>query len=109
MTSIKLNPIPDDYFEHCKQKYGEGTQYVILHEELSELSIACNELQKLTCKIIRGLEDKRNTATDVGNAVDHIYEEIADVRIMLEQFIYTKQIEFYINDYTKQKLAREGF
>lgn len=54
-------------YEKAFEKWGEEGQFIVAIEELSEL-------QKEVCKILRGKGD-----------INHLAEEIADVRIMVEQ------------------------
>lgn len=100
----KLIPIPESYFEYCKEKYGEILQENITYEELIELVLACGKIMHKMAKKSRGITTKSDvTAEELMN----LFEEIADVRIMLEQFVYTKNIVSIVNTITETKLRRE--
>lgn len=61
----------DEILKNALKHYGANSQRIVAIEEMSEL---IKELCKVLCKVARGEE----------NAA-HIAEEIADVRIMLDQ------------------------
>lgn len=82
----------DYQIESCKfiaDHYGLESQLNILSEELSELN-------KEICKYKR-----------FGNNIPAIAEEIADVRIMLEQVEYLFGIDITVNAQMDNKLNRQ--
>lgn len=82
--------------------YGVENQMIKTVEELSELS------QALCKSIVRLNYTKEKTSlVDDLKSVDNIFEEIADVEIMLEQckMIFYKS-EDKINDYKNKKIKR---
>lgn len=95
MTEAKIQRI----FKH----YGEQSQLIKTQEELKELDEAIQKLIDLR------KDDKRtsfyNTERDF--LKDHIAEELADVRIMLEQIEYGLQIEKRCADWREFKLNRQ--
>ena len=95
MTEARIQRI----FKH----YGEQSQLMKTQEELKELSDAIQKLIDLR------KDDKRtsfyNTERDF--LKDHIAEELADVRIMLEQIEYGLQIEKRCADWREFKLNRQ--
>ena len=74
--------------QRALETYGGQLQTFVCMEEMSEL-------QKELCKYERG-EDN----------VEHIAEEIADVRIMLDQMVIMHDCEMLVEDYKSAKLAR---
>ena len=78
--------------------YGVGNQIIKTVEELSELS------QALCKSLIRLNYTKEKISLE---SVDNIFEEMADVEIMLEQckMIFYKS-EDKINDYKNKKIKR---
>ena len=95
MTEAKIQRI----FKH----YGEQSQLMKTQEELKELS---DVIQKL---IDLRKDDKRtsfyNTERDF--LKDHIAEELADVRIMLDQIEFGLRIEKRSADWREFKLNRQ--
>jgi hypothetical protein len=82
--------------------YGVENQMIKTVEELSELSQAlCKSLIRLNYT-----KEKISLEDDL-KSVDNIFEEMADVEIMLEQckMIFYKS-EDKINDYKKKKIKR---
>lgn len=75
-------------YQQALETYGGQLQTFVCMEEMSEL-------QKELCKYERG-EDN----------VEHIAEEIADVRIMLDQMVIMHDCETLVEDYKSAKLAR---
>lgn len=69
-------------------KYGAENQLIVAIEEMSEL-------QKEICKHMRGIGDK-----------DHIAEELADARIMLEQIEMIFSVEDRAEVWRQKKLER---
>ncbi|MDO4831001.1 MAG: hypothetical protein Q4A46_05955 [Clostridia bacterium] len=82
--------------------YGVENQMIKTVEELSELS------QALCKSIVRLNYTKEKTSLeDDLKSVDNIFEEIADVEIMLEQCkMIFYESEDKINDYKKEKIKR---
>lgn len=74
--------------QQALETYGGQLQTFVCMEEMSEL-------QKELCKYERG-----------ENNVEHIAEEIADVRIMLDQMVIMHNCETLVEDYKSAKLAR---
>ena len=77
--------------------YGEFTQMVKTCEELAEL-------QQAICKHINA-----DTPPQQGAALDHIFEEMADVEIMLEQLKLIFDYDFStfsIDGWKRRKLER---
>lgn len=95
MTEAKIQRI----FKH----YGEQSQLMKTQEELKELSDAIQKLIDLR------KDDKRtsfyNTERDF--LKDHIAEELADVRIMLDQIEFGLWIEKRSADWREFKLNRQ--
>lgn len=95
MTEAKIQRI----FKH----YGEQSQLMKTQEELKELSDAIQKLIDLR------KDDKRtsfyNTERDF--LKDHIAEELADVRIMLDQIEFGLRIEKRSADWREFKLNRQ--
>ena len=95
MTEAKIQRI----FKH----YGEQSQLMKTQEELKELSDAIQKLIDLR------KDDKRtsfyNTERDF--LKDHIAEELADVRIMLDQIEFGLRIERRSADCREFKLNRQ--
>lgn len=82
--------------------YGVGNQMIKTVEELSELSQAlCKSLIRLNYT-----KEKISLEDDL-KSVDNIFEEMADVEIMLEQckMMFYKS-EDKINDYKNKKIKR---
>ena len=75
-------------YEKAIKKYGVAMQTIVAIEELSEL------IQALT-KSLRGFYNEENIA-----------EEMADVKIMLEQLELMHNNKEAIQDYVKAKLKR---
>ena len=82
----------DEILKNALQHYGANSQRIVAIEEMSELT-------KELCKVSRGEE----------NAA-HIAEEIADVRIMLDQmeilFDCRKQVELMESEKLERLLKR---
>ncbi len=95
MSETKIQRI----FKH----YGEQSQLIKTQEELKELDEAIQKLIDLR------KDDKRtsfyNTERDF--LKDHIAEELADVRIMLDQIEYGLKIEQRCTDWREMKLTRQ--
>lgn len=85
----------DEILKNALQHYGANSQRIVAIEEMSELT-------KELCKVFRGSE---NSA--------HIAEEIADVRIMLDQmeifFDCKKQVEIIESEKLQRLLKRMKF
>lgn len=95
MSEAKIQRI----FKH----YGEQSQLMKTQEELKELSDAIQKLIDLR------KNDKRtsfyNTERDF--LKDHIAEELADVRIMLDQIEFGLRIEKRCADWREFKIQRQ--
>ena len=82
----------DEILKKALQHYGANLQLIVAIEEMSELT-------KELCKVSRGEEN-----------IAHIAEEIADVRIMLDQmeilFDCRKQLELMESEKLKRLLER---
>lgn len=75
------------YFQ-LSSKYGVDKQLIVANEELSEL-------QKEICKYLRRKGTRENLA-----------EEVADVKIMLEQIICFFNIEYEVEKVVDEKIQR---
>ena len=97
MTEAKIQRI----FKH----YGEQSQLIKTQEELRELDEA---IQKLVDLRSQGT-DTRTTFfhTERDFLKDHIAEELADVRIMLDQIEFGLRIEKRSADWREFKLNRQ--
>ena len=95
MSEAKIQRI----FKH----YGELSQLKKTQEELRELDEAIQKLVNL-----HG-DDKRTTFynTERDFLKDHIAEELADVRIMLDQIEFGLRIEKRCSDWREFKLNRQ--
>jgi len=96
--------IPERYFRDCFVKYGAKMQRKITVEELNELSLACGKLVHEILKYERyvGTPHKGPFNTD------NLIEEIADVYIMLNQFVYTHTgFESDVNKVILEKIDRD--
>ena len=95
MTEAKIQRI----FKH----YGEQSQLMKTQEELKELSDAIQKLIDLR------KDDKRTTfySTERDFLKDHIAEELADVRIMLDQIEFGLRIEKRCADWREFKLNHQ--
>lgn len=95
MTEAKIQRI----FKH----YGELSQLKKTQEELRELDEAIQKLVNLH------EDDKRTTFynTERDFLKDHIAEELADVRIMLDQIEFGLRIEKRCSDWREFKLNRQ--
>ena len=95
MSEAKIQRI----FKH----YGELSQLAKTQEELKELDEAIQKLVDLR------KDDKRTTfyVTERDFLKDHIAEELADVRIMLDQIEYGLGIEKRCADWREFKLNRQ--
>lgn len=95
MSKAKIQRI----FKH----YGEQSQLIKAQEELKELDEAIQKLIDLR------KDDKRTSLynTERDFLKDHIAEELADVRIMLDQIEYGLKIEQRCTDWREMKLTRQ--
>ena len=95
MTEAKIQRI----FKH----YGEQSQLIKTQEELKELDEAIQKLIELR------KNDKRTSfySTERDFLKDHIAEELADVRIMLDQIEFGLRIEKRSADWREFKLNRQ--
>lgn len=78
----------DDLYIAALKQWGGDAQMVVAIEEMSEL-------QKELCKNIRGRENR-----------EAIAEEIADVRIMLDQMEILHGCKWLAREYKAKKLSR---
>ena len=93
MTDERIKTI----FDH----YGEESQLEKSIEELDELEDVVSKLLTLEkCAVSRKMAFYRSNREAL---IDHIAEEIADVRIMLDQLCYGLKIE----DWREMKLDRQ--
>ena len=76
--------------KYIAEKYGKESQLRQLQEECAELIVACS-------KILR-MNDK---------AINNLIEEIADVRVMVEQIEYLYGIKNLVEDEMEYKLQRQ--
>lgn len=97
MSEAKIQRI----FKH----YGELSQLKKTQEELRELDEAIQKLVDLRCQG----NDTRTTFfhTERDFLKDHIAEELADVRIMLDQIEYGLGIEKRCADWREFKIQRQ--
>ena len=95
MTEAKIQRI----FKH----YGEQSQLIKTQEELKELDEAIQKLVDLR------KDDKRTAIyqNERDFLKDHIAEELADVRIMLDQIEYGLSIEKRCADWREFKIQRQ--
>ena len=95
MSKAKIQRI----FKH----YGEQSQLIKAQEELKELDEAIQKLIDLR------KDDKRTSLynTERNFLKDHIAEELADVRIMLDQIEFGLQIEKRCADWREFKIQRQ--
>ena len=97
MTDERIRTI----FKH----YGEQSQLKKSIEELDELKEAISKLLTLEiCAVSKKLAFYRSNRECF---VDHIAEEIADVRIMVDQLEYGLKIEQRTADWREMKLNRQ--
>jgi len=78
-----------ELFKNVIEKWGSEAQILMVLEEMSELSTNL-------CHHLRG--------RDVTNIT--IAEEIADVRLMLDQLEYVFNCDIYVSDFRKTKIKR---
>lgn len=92
VIGAKMNlPLGKDYsllFQQCRDTYGILNQEEQLKEEMGELSVAISHFH-------RG-------KTSIG----HIADEIADVKIMLEQIIYIYKLEGLVDSRIRFKIEK---
>lgn len=75
-------------YQRAVSKYGEELQLIVAMEELSEL-------QKEICKFLRGNGNR-----------DHLLEEVADVKIMIEQVEMIFDFTYSVNAAMCEKVER---
>lgn len=97
MTNEQIKTI----FDH----YGEESQLEKSLEELDELKEAISKL--LTLEICAVSKKMAFYKSNRESLIDHIAEEIADVRIMLDQLCYGLKIEQRAEDWREMKLDRQ--
>lgn len=85
---MMLNYQAREVYRHAFAVYGVNAQILMCMEEMAEL-------QKELCKNTRGADN-----------VEHIAEEIADVRIMLEQMALLYGCQALADNYRQAKLER---
>ena len=81
----------EQLYKKALRAWGEDLQVGMLYEEMAELTIAVNKRRRKHLTIEQGIASK-----------EHITEEIADVRIMLEQLqwmlnIYPEDVDAQID------------
>lgn len=84
----RLNMTDKEIYREALNKLGAESQMLMVFEEMAEL-------QKELCKSARGK-----------NNLNQIAEEVADVRIMLEQVENFYACEMLVQEFRKQKLER---
>ena len=85
-----------DVFIGCLERYGAAHQLMMLAEECSELTQAAMKVYR-----VQGDPD------ECESALDHLAEEMADVRIMLEQLTMMFGNDEQVAKWTKYKLDRQ--
>lgn len=97
MTDERIKTI----FDH----YGEESQLEKSLEELDELEDVISKLLTLEkCAVSKKMAFYKSNRESL---IDHIAEEIADVRIMLDQLCYGLKIEQRAEDWREMKLIRQ--
>lgn len=97
MTDERIKTI----FDH----YGEESQLEKSIEELDELEDVISKLLTLEkCAVSKKMAFYKSNRESL---IDHIAEEIADVRIMLDQLEYGLRIEQRSADWREMKLNRQ--
>lgn len=97
MTDERIKTI----FDH----YGEESQLEKSIEELDELEDVISKLLTLEkCAVSKKIAFYNSNREEL---IDHISEEIADVRIILEQLCYGLKIEQRADDWREMKLNRQ--
>lgn len=97
MTEAKIQRI----FKH----YGEQSQLMKTQEELDELDDVVGKLLTLEkCAVSKKMAFYKSNRESL---IDHIAEEIADVRIMLDQIEFGLQIEKRCADWREFKIQRQ--
>jgi len=85
----------EDIYQDARNAFGTDLQMIILAEE-------CSELSKATLKLVRfGIEPWDNS-----DLIGKLAEEIADVRLMIEQAEYMFAIKEEVKKIEKEKLER---
>lgn len=97
MTDERIKTI----FDH----YGEESQLEKSLEELDELKEAISKL--LTLEICAVSKKMAFYNSNRESLIDHIAEEIADAKIMLDQLCYGLKIEQRAEDWREMKLDRQ--
>lgn len=85
-----------DVFEECPEKYGDSRQLLMAVEECGELVQAITKLGRV----------KDNGGSRL-KALDHLAEEMADVRIMLAQLAFMFGNDDAVAAYVDYKLERQ--
>ena len=80
----------ENQIKYIAKRYGKESQLRQLQEECAELIVACS-------KQLRG-QDK---------SINNVIEELADVRIMIEQIEYLYGIKNLVEDDMEYKLNRQ--
>lgn len=92
---------PKETMQLAIDSYGRVNQVIKTVEELSELSQAlCKSLIRLNYT-----KEKTSLEDDL-KSVDNIFEEIADVEIMLEQCKIMFQCDKEVNEWKQEKIKR---
>ena len=90
----------EEIFEHIAGKYGK--EYI-----LRQLAEECSELSQAALKYIRAV--RKETPMRIDEAIEHLTEEIADVRLMIDAVSATVLSERNVDDVQaikEQKLDR---
>lgn len=91
---------PKEIMQKAINTYGLQNQMIKTVEELSELSQAI-------CKaVVRLNQPNGATLTDDLKSVDNIFEEMADVEIMLEQLKIMFQCKIEVGHWKNRKILR---
>lgn len=90
----------DDLIKQIAENYGYEAQSRQLIEEMAELTQAIN-------KLWRKQGNGQSTENAMGAICNHVYEEIADVEIMLGQVKHLLRCEEYVEEFKKIKVERQ--
>ena len=85
-----------DVFVGCLERYGWSHEFIMLAEECSELTQAAMKLHRV-----------QHNSEERGKALDHLAEEMADVRIMLEQLTMMFDNDQRVAEWVDYKLDRQ--
>ena len=87
--------------------YGASHQHKKLIEELGELSRAVNELERWWDKTVETGDRERIKTQYYRKLLNHVAEEMADVRIMIDQIEYLARLEDETAKQREFKLDRQ--